>query len=472
MYISFIILSIVISLSIFLFQKKKYTIILSIVFLVALVLISSYAYLNVNKTDTVFFKYDSLGVLLSMVLSILSIATFYYSRNYLKNFDYNSRNVSIYYAVLIMLITALLSAYFSNNIAILWISIEATSFFVTILVFFERTKVALEAAWKYLFVSSIGIAVAFVGILLLSISASNNGVTDLSFETLIHVVGNIDAIWLKISVLLIITGFSVKLSVFPLYTVAVDAKTIAPSPINALMSTVLVNAGFVAIFRTFTIIAHTEIVTWVQNLLFIIGLFSIFITSIQLLRVKRLKRAFAFSTMEHMGIVTLGLAVGGIGYYAVILHVVLHSFVKAGLFYQINQIQRTFKSEWIINFSGYFKINPLAGITMLIGLISITAIPPSGLFVSEFLIFKALFLGHRYLIAIVALILLTVIMYILAKITLGILYGNVPDKIEPCKPDYLGNFMQLSFFALVIYLGINPPTFFVDLIHNAISILN
>lgn len=472
MYLLFIILSIVISLSIFLFQKKKLTIILSILFLVALVLISSYAYLNVNKTDTVFFKYDSLGVLLSMVLTILSIATFYYSRNYLKNFDYNSRNVSIYYAVLIMLITALLSAYFSNNIAILWVSIEATSFFVSILVFFERSKVALEAAWKYLFVSSIGIALAFVGILLLSISASNNGVTDLSFETLIHVVGNIDAIWLKISVLLIITGFSVKLSVFPLYTVAVDAKTIAPSPINALMSTVLVNAGFVAIFRTFTIIAHTEILAWVQNLLFIIGLFSIFITSIQLLRVKRLKRAFAFSTMEHMGIVTLGLAVGGIGYYAVILHVVLHSFVKAGLFYQINQIQRTFKSEWITHFSGYFKINPLAGITMLIGLISITAIPPSGLFVSEFLIFKALFLGHRYLIAIVALILLTVIMYILAKITLGILYGNVPDKIEPYKPDYLGNFMQLSFFALVIYLGINPPTFFVDLIHNAISILN
>jgi len=371
-----------------------------------------------------------------------------------------------------MLITALLSAYYSNNIAVLWVSIEATSLFVSILVFFERSKVALEASWKYLFVSSIGIAVAFVGILLLSISASNSGVTDLSFDTLINVVGNVNAQWLKVSVLLIITGYSVKLSVFPLYAVAVDAKTIAPSPINALISTVLVNAGFVAIFRTFTVIAHTEIVAWTQNVLFIVGLFSIFIASIQILRVKRLKRTFAFSTMEHMGIVAIGLAIGGIGYYAVILHIVLHAFVKAGLFYQINQIHTTFKSKWIDNFSVYFKTNPLAGVTMLIGFISIAAIPPSGLFVSEFLIFKALFLGHRYIIAIVALILLTVIMYILGKLFLGILYGNVPDKIEILKPNYLEHIIMLSFFGLVMYLGINPPAFFVDLIKNTIIILN
>jgi len=472
MYILFIILSIVISLSIFLFKKKNVTTILSIVFLASLVIISSYAYLNINKTDNIFFKYDSLGVLLSFVLTILSIATFYFSRNYLKKIDYHSRNVPVYYAALIMLITALMTAYFSNNIAVLWVSIEATSLFVTILIFFERSKVAPEASWKYLFVSSIGIALAFIGILLLSIAGSNDGVTDLSFDTLRNVVGNIDTLWLKISVLLIITGFSVKLSVFPLYTVAVDAKTIAPSPINALMSTVLVNAGFVAIFRTFTVIAHTEIIAWTQNVLFVVGLSSIFIVSIQLFRVKRLKRTFAFSTMEHMGIVALGLAVGGIGYYAVILHIVLHSFVKAGLFYQINRIHTTFKSKWIDDFSGYFKINPLGGITMLVGFISVTAIPPSGLFVSEFLIFKALFLGHRYLIAIVAFILLTVIIYILGKIFLGILYGNVPDKIETYKPNYLEHFLQLSFFGLVIYLVINPPAFFVDLINNAISILN
>jgi len=472
MYILFIILSIAISLAIFLFKEKRITTMLSVLFLGSLVYISSYAYLHCNKTENAFFTFDSLGVLLAFVLSLLSIATFYFSKNYLQKYEYNAKSVSIYYSALIMMITALLSAYFSNNIAILWVSIEASSFFVSILVFYERSKLALEASWKYLFVATIGIAVAFVGILLLSIAASNNGLTNLNFATLREVTGNINPLWLKISILLIITGFSVKLSVFPLYAVAIDAKTVAPSPINALMSTVLVNAGFIAIFRTFTVIAHTNILTWTQNVLFIVGLFSIFIVAIQLLRVKRLKRAFAFSTMEHMGIVCIGLAVGGIGYYAVILHIVLHSFVKTGLFYQINRIHTTYKSKWIEDFSGYFTINPFGGIALLVGLISVTAIPPSGLFVSEFLVFKALFLGHRYIIAVIALILLTVIMYILGKIILSVLYGKVPENIEISKPNYLEHIIQLSFFGLVIYLGINPPVFFINLINNAISILN
>ncbi len=435
-------------------------------------MLSGYAYMNINKTENYFFTYDSLGVLFTFVLTILSIATYYFSRSYLKNEDYSSRKVSVYYSALIMLITAIMTTYFSNNFAVLWVSIEATSLFVSMLIFFERTKVALEAAWKYLFVSSIGIAVAFIGILLMGIAVSNYGLTDLSFGTLSNVVKSMNTYWLKISVLFIVAGFSVKLSVFPLYAVAVDAKTIAPSPINAIMSTALVNVGFVAFFRTFAIISHTPILAWTQNVLFIIGLFSIFIASIQLTRVKRLKRAFAFSTMEHMGIISLGLAVGGIGYYAVILHIVLHSFVKAGLFYQINKIHSIFKSKWINDFSAYFKINPLAGLSLILGFISVLAIPPSGLFVSEFLIFKALFLSHQYIIAVVALILLTVIMVILSKIFLTILFGNVQENIKVDKINPLGNIIQLSFFGLVIYLGINPPPFFMDLINSSISILN
>lgn len=471
MFILFIVLAIVISVTIFFLKKKIVTTILSIAFLIMLVFISGYAYINIDKSENIIFKYDSIGVLLSIVLCILSITTFYFSRSYLKHEDYNSKKVSLYYSALIMLITAVMTIYFSKNLAVLWVIIEATSLFVSILIFFERSKLALEAAWKYLFVSSIGIALAFIGILLMSIAVSNNGLNDLSFETLTNVVGNMDTLWLKISVLLIFTGFSVKLSVFPFYAVAVDAKTVAPSPINAIMSTALVNVGFIAFFRIFAIISNTQILAWAQNVLLIMGLLSIFIASIQLTRVKRLKRTFAFSTMEHMGIITLGLAVGGIGYYAVILHIVLHSFVKAGLFYQINQIHTVFKSKWINDFSGYFKINPLAGLSLLLGFICVVAIPPSGLFVSEFLIFKALFLRHHYCIAIVALVLLSVIMYLMAKIFLGVLFGNAPDNIKADKTYRLESAIQLGFFGLSIYLGINPPAFFVDLINNAVSIL-
>ena len=176
--------------------------------------------------------------------------------------------------------------------------------------------------------------------------------------------------------------------------------------------------------------------------------------------------------MEHMGIVSLGLAVGGIGYYAAILHLVFHSLVKAGLFYQINQIHTLYKSKWIHDFGGFFKINPIAGLAMIMGLVSITAFPPSGLFVSEFLIFKALLLKNQIAVVIICLIFLTAILYLFAKNFMHILYTPIPENtvIEKINPSE--NIIQFILFGLVIYLGINPPPFFTELINTAVSALN
>jgi hydrogenase-4 component F len=183
---------------------------------------------------------------------------------------------------------------------------------------------------------------------------------------------------------------------------------------------------------------------------------------------------FAFSSLEHMGIVALGLGIGGLGYYAAVLHIVFHSLAKAGLFYQIGQVHQFFNSYWIKDASGYFKKNPIGGLSMLLGIISILAIPPSGLFVSEFFTFKALFLGHQYFIAIFVLILLTVIIYSFSKNAFHLLYdeeGNLEDT-EVVKTNPYETISQFILFGLLIYLGINPPVFFTDLINTAISVLN
>jgi len=472
MLVLFFIFSIVISSIIFFVRNKIVNILLCSAFVVGEIALSAHAYYFLDTTDSQFFRFDSLGVLLTFVLTILSISTFYHSHIYLKGKETKIKSESQYYAALIMFITAMISANFTENIALLWVSIEATTLFASILIFHERTKDALEAAWKYLFISSVGVAIAFIGILFMSIIASKSGLNNLSFENLASVAHNMNPIWLKISFLLILTGFSVKVSLFPLYAVAIDAKTVAASPVNALMSTALVNVGFVVIFRTFTIITHTDIVIWAQHILMLTGMVSIIIAAIQLTRVKRLKRLYAFSTMEHMGIVALGLAVGGIGYYAAILHLVFHSFVKAGLFYQINQIHSLYKSKWIHDFGGFFKINPVAGMAMLIGLISITAIPPSGLFVSEFLIFKALILNNYIAVVIISLIFLTAVLYFFTKSFLHILYATVPEGTVTEKINPAHSIIQFILFGLVIYLGINPPPFFSELINAAVSVLN
>ena len=373
-----------------------------------------------------------------------------------------------------MFITAMVSAYFTENMALLWVSIEATSLFVSILIFHSRDKNAMEATWKYLFISSVGLAIAFIGILFLSIVASENGVSDLNFSSLLEIAQNMNPIWVKISFILILTGFSVKMSIFPLYAVAIDAKTMAASPVNALMSTALVNVGFIGIFRIFTIIAKTSAFVWAQHILMIVGVVSILITAIQLTRVKRLKRLLAFSSMEHMGLVVIGLAVGGIGFYAAILHLIFHSLIKAGLFYQLGSIRHYFKSIWIKDTGIYFKLNPLGALALILGILSILAIPPSGLFISELMIFKALFFNANYFVAIFVLFLLSVIIYIIAKRTFHLLYADVSNDLlaENIKPNPYETISQFVLFGLVIYLGINPPLFFTDLINAAITVLN
>ena len=473
MLLIFFILSAVLSLIIFFAKNNLLTKLLTPIYLISVVTISIYSYLHLNQTDSIYYNFDALGVLLTMVLSILSIPAFYHSYLYLKRNNLTAKQEAIYYSALIMFITAMISSYFAENVALLWVSVESTTLFISILIYFKRTHDALEATWKYLFVSSVGLAIAFIGILFLSIIASDNGLHSLSFNELTSLASNMNTTWLKIAFVLIITGFSVKISVFPLFAVAIDAKTVAASPVNALMSTALVNVGFVGIYRTYIIISKTEILPWAQHILIIIAVVSIFLATIQLTRVKRLKRMYAFSSMEHMGIVLLGLAIGGIGYYAAILHLVFHSLVKAGLFFQIGTINKFSKSKWIKDMGLFFKQNPLSSLGFILGIISILAIPPSGLFVSELLIFKALFSSGNYLVAIAVLLFLTVIIFLFARNAFHILFNDENIQVENnIKLNPYETISQFVLFGLVIYLGINPPVFFTDLINSAIAILN
>ena len=474
MIFTFIIIAFVLSFLVLVSKNKIITSISLSIFFISLLMLTTYSYQHINQTDSLYYKFDAISILMTGILSVLSIASFYHSFLFLKRKNNSEKQKSIYFASLIMFITAMLSAYFTENMALLWVSIEATSLFVSILIFHSRDKNAMEATWKYLFISSAGLAIAFIGILFMSIVASENGVSDLNFSSLLEIAQNMNPVWVKISFILILTGFSVKMSIFPLYAVAIDAKTMAASPVNALMSTALVNVGFIGVFRIFTIIAKTSAFVWAQHILMIVGVISILITAIQLTRVKRLKRLLAFSSMEHMGLVVIGLAVGGIGFYAAILHLIFHSLIKAGLFYQLGSIRHYFKSIWIKDTGIYFKLNPLGALALILGILSILAIPPSGLFISELMIFKALFLNANYFVAIFVLFLLSVIIYIIAKRTFHLLYADVSDDLlsENIKPNPYETISQFVLFGLVIYLGINPPLFFTDLINAAITVLN
>ena len=162
-----------------------------------------------------------------------------------------------------------------------------------------------------------------------TVAVQQQGINDLFYKTLSANASELSPFWLKLAFLFIFTGFTAKAGLVPMYTAGIDAKDKAPYPSAALLASVLMNVGFIGIFRFYEITSHTEVYNWTNKIVLISAILSVFVATVYMLRVKNIKRMMAYSGVEHMGIVMLGIAAGGIGYYAAILHLILHSFAKA-----------------------------------------------------------------------------------------------------------------------------------------------
>lgn len=258
-----------------------------------------------------------------------------------------------------------------------------------------------------------------------------------------------------------------------MYTAGIDAKDKAPAPAGALLSSVLMNMGFVGIYRVYAIISNTEVQHWASLVMLISAILSVFVATVYMTHIKNIKRMFAYSSIEHMGIVILGLAVGGIGVYAAILHIVLHTFVKSSLFFQFNQVYRVYHSKSIYDTGHYFKYNKAGAVVLLLGFISATAMPPSGLFISEFLVFQSLFEAHRFILLVVVLVLLTMIIWGFGSNIFKLLFTpplSINEKLVPRISPW-DSVSQYVLLALAMYFAYNPPTTFVHLIQEAVKLI-
>jgi hydrogenase-4 component F len=432
-----------------------------------------FACFHYKTTVLVYFTFDSLGLLLLMTLSIITIPALLHSYLYIMRHDETPQSRAIYFSALVFLITSITAAYLANHIAVIWIFTEMTTLAASMLIYHHRNKLALEGTWKYVFICAISITFVFIGILFLSLSLQHAGSNDLSFSNLMVYKDQLNPFWLRLAFLFIFTGFTAKLGLVPMYTAGIDAKDKAPAPAGALLASVLMNLGFVGIFRFYAIIAGTSLLQWANLVIFIAAILSIFVATVYMTKVMNIKRMFAYSGIEHMGIVMLGIAAGGVGYYAAVLHIILHAFVKSALFFQFNQLYRTFQSKSIQHVGNYFKYNPTGAIVLLIGFISATAMPPSGMFVSEFLIFRSLFEGNYIILLVIVLILLTIVIWAFGKNILKILFlpiaGLDESKIARINP--WESLTQYILMFTAIWLGLNPPAIFVQLIQDAVKIL-
>lgn len=454
-------------------RKIIFNNILIILFAIIQIGFTVYAGFHYKESMQQYFTFDSLGLLLLITLSIITIPALFHSYIYLERHDETPQSKAIYFSAIIVLITSITAAYLANHIAVIWIFTEMTTLSASMLIYHHRNKLALEGTWKYVFICAISITFVFIGILFLSLSLQPAGSSDFSFSNLMANKDKLNPFWLRLAFLFIFTGFTVKLGLVPMYTAGIDAKDKAPAPAGALLSSVLMNLGFVGIFRLYIVVSHTSVYHWADLIIFISAFLSISVATVYMTKVTNIKRMFAYSSIEHMGIAMLGVAAGGIGYYAAILHIILHSFVKSSMFFQFNQLYRTFQSKSIQYVGNYFKYNPTGAIVLLIAFISITAMPPSGLFVSEFLIFRSLFEGKYILLLIAVLILLTIVIWAFGKNTMKILFLPV-DGIDETNIPKINPWESLTQYVLLfsaIWLGLNPPVIFVHMIQDAVKIL-
>jgi hydrogenase-4 component F len=466
----------VFGLAVFVFSIRKKTAqyLAAAVFCVVQLTFNYFLFVEKDFFSGIFFRPDALSTIFISILTITGTTTIISSFIYFSKRQERLQRRSLYLASLFLLFGCMTGAFLSDNINILWILAEATTLCISLLIYHERTEEALEATWKYFFVSTIGLSFSFIGILLLNAATNVSGFSSFTFSSMMSEQVLITNEFLfQISFLLIVIGFSVKMEVFPLHTVCIDALSIAPGPVSAIVSTSLMNVGFVSVFRFYQLFAHTSLSDWMSHVMMIIGILSLLVATVYMLKVDNYKRLIAYSSVEHMGLITIGLSIGGIAYYAIILHLIIHSFTKAGLFYQTSQFVRIFKTKNIAETGGYFGISPSGGVLVLLLFLVIMGIPPSGLFFTKLMIFQSLLAGGYLWLIIIMLILLVFILWAFGKNIFHILFLKAPLALEENKPkiSFWENVPQYFLLIIALCIGLNPPVFLTDLINEAIKYL-
>lgn len=470
MLLLFFIISIFSSILIILLKNKTVTRIITIAFALLHISFTIYCWINLNKTELSYFTFNSPGVLLLSVLTVLAIPTIYHGFIYASGDDVKKFN--IYHSALIALMTFMSGAYLANGMTVLWIFVEATTLAVAALIYHDRTEMALEATWKYVFICSTGIALAYLGILFLGFIYGRGDAANLSFTALAGIIHEANPMYLKIAFIFVLVGFSTKMGLFPMHTVTIDAHSVAPPPISALISTTLMNVGFLAIFRVYSMFSSSSVLSFMNHVLILSGTLSLLIAAGYMLKAKHLKRMLAYSSLENMGLVAIAIGIGGPGYYAAFLLLVLHSLSKSSLFYQMGQLSRVLHTFKLDESGRYMELYPAGALVLITGMICILAIPPSGLFISEFLIFKAMVFSNQWFVLVTVILLLCFVIYAMSTRIMHIVFSKprIENQKAPEKINNIETLSQFLFLGAVIIMCFYQPPFLVDLINQSISI--
>jgi len=459
--------------TILIMRNKLFTQGVSLLFAVSLIGLTIHGWMHLDETSIHFFTFTHEGMLLLSALALISLPTFYHGFRYTH--DSSVKHYNIYHVSMIALMTFMTGAYLSNSMTMLWVFVEATTLSVAALIYHDRTQHSLEATWKYVFICSVGISIAYVGILLLGFIYGRYDAASLTFDEFSLLVSQANPIYLKVAFVFVLVGFSTKMGLFPMHSVTIDAHSVAPAPVSALISTTLMNVGFLAIFRVFSLFSSTEILPFMQHSLVLTGILSLLIAAGYMLKAYHIKRMFAYSSLEMMGLVAIALGSGKSGYYAAILLVLMHSLVKSSIFFHMGQFKKVNHSYELKQVGNYIKNYSAGGLLLLCCVVFILAIPPSGIFISEILIFKSLIAQQHWITFVVTALLLTAVIYALLTRVLHILFSDPAEpqieQQDPVRVKAIETVPQFILLIIVAVLCFYQPPFLVDAIDASIAAL-
>jgi hydrogenase-4 component F len=360
---------------------------------------------------------------IAVVVTLAGIGSLAYLRNEEAHGELNALQLRLYAIFFALFAGLMLASLETGNLGLLWVLIEASTLASAVLVGLEAKASSLEAAWKYIIISSFGVTMALVGTLFLFYSASalelsaNQRLTWPALFAHAHLLQH-DS--LRLAFLLAVIGFGTKVGLAPMHTWLPDAHSEAPSPASAMLSAALLNTGMYAIVR-FQALAIPELGRYTNHVLLIFGFASIVIGALFMVRRGNFKRLFAYSSVEHMGIIAVALGFGGVlGLYGALLHTLNHAIGKCVLFLTSGEVVHRWHTRESEDVSGVLTAAPLVGGVLLLGSLAIVGSPPFGLFLSEFTIVRAGFRGSSALaLALLALLVLAFIAFVRTTATMA-----------------------------------------------------
>src|SRR5450759_2032077 len=441
---------------------------------IAVYSIHSWGVLQVGR----YLRADGLTSFFLISLGLISALVLVYSSGYLRHVPegrFSSRRW--FYGLVFLFLFTMVSVYLSANLGMLWIFVEATTLASALLVGFYNTEGAVEAGWKYLIVCTVGIAFALFGTITLYLAAVRSGLDPanaLDWATLMNAAPSLSGArdLVKLAFVFVAVGYGTKVGFVPMHSWLPDAHAEAPSPISAVLSAVLLNCAMYALLRFDAITGRAIGPGFSHTLLLIFGGISILVAGLLMIVQRDLKRLLAYSSIEHMGIVAIGVGLGGaLGLFGALLHAFNHSVAKTLLFFTAGNVREHFGTLRMERIRGMALSLPWTGGALIVGALAITGMPPFGLFVSELLILTAAFSTAHYFIAVLMLAAISVVFGALLHHFQHMLMGKSDDV--PAQPALQASWlvvMGVCALCLVV-LGVHIPAAFKAVLRGAMAVL-